>query len=385
LQLTPPGEKLIPPAPLDGGVAMSQHTESPSRRTRNRSAARFGTRDWQHLAGMLAIVLGLTALGWGLLLVAVLDEQHITGSTSFGLGIGLTAYGLGVRHAFDADHISAIDNTTRKLIADGQRPLSVGFWFSLGHSTVVFALTLLLVGGIKALAGPVADENSGLHEVTGVIGGTVSGVFLYLIAAVNLVVLAGLVRGRRRGEHPGHGGFGPLTKLFGRVMRSITRSGHMYPVGLLFGLGFDTATEVGLLVLAATSAAGGLPWYAVLCLPVLFAAGMSLFDTLDGSFMNVAYTWASADPDRRLSYNIAVTALSAGVALVIGTVQLLSTLAEQAGLAGGFWDWLGGLDLNALGFAIVGLFLVVWLAALATTRLGRRREVGEHVPETNQP
>lgn len=364
---------------------MSQHTDSRSRPGRRGTAVGFGPRDWRQLAGMLAIVLGLTALGWGLLLVAVLSGQVATGTTSFGFGIGLTAYGLGVRHAFDADHISAIDNTTRKLIADGQRPLSVGFWFSLGHSTVVFALTLLLVGGIKALSGPIEDEHSGLHEVTGVIGGTVSGVFLYLIAAVNLVVLAGLVRSRRRGEHPDHGSFGPLTALFGRIMRSITRSGHMYPVGLLFGLGFDTATEVGLLVLAATSAAGGLPWYAVLCLPILFAAGMSLFDTLDGSFMNIAYSWAFADARRRLSYNIAITALSAVVALVIGTVQLLSTLAEQAGLGGGLWDWLADLDLNAIGFAIVGLFLAVWLGALATARLGRRRAGDERAPEANSP
>lgn len=364
---------------------MAQRTDESHGPRRQRGAGHFTPRDWQRLAGMLAVVLGLTVLGWGTLLVAVLSGEQSAGTASFGLGIGLTAYGLGARHAFDADHISAIDNTTRKLIADQRRPLSVGFWFSLGHSTVVFALTLLLVGGLKALSGPVADENSGLHAVTGVVGSAVSGVFLYLIAAVNLVVLAGLVRALRLGDHREHGAAGLLTKLFGRVMRSNTRSGNMYPVGLLFGLGFDTATEVGLLVLAATSAAGGLPWYAVLCLPVLFAAGMSLFDTLDGAFMNVAYSWAFSDPNRRLSYNIAVTALSAVLALVIGTAQLLSGLAEHAGLSGGFWDWLIELDLNAVGFAIVGLFLLVWLGALAVSRIGKKRGVPEHAAETNQP
>lgn len=342
-----------------------------------RLAGHLTPREWRHVAGMLAVVLGLTVLGWAILLLAVVPEHLSAGTKSFGLGIGLTAYGLGVRHAFDADHISAIDNTTRKLMADGQRPLSAGFWFSLGHSTVVFALTLLLVGGVRALSGPVADENSGLHEMAGLIGTTVSGVFLYLIAAVNIVVLTGLLRGlrnARNGEpHDQHPGGGLLTRAFGRVMRSISRSGHMYPVGLLFGLGFDTATEVGLLVLAGTSAAGGLPWYAVLCLPVLFAAGMSLFDTLDGSLMNIAYAWAFSDPVRRLSYNIAVTGLSVVVALVVGTAELLSLIAEQEGASGGFWGWVADLDLNTVGFVIVSLFVVIWLTAVTVGRFARRR------------
>jgi nickel/cobalt transporter (NiCoT) family protein len=337
-------------------------------------------REWAGVAGMTVVVAGLTVVGWGTMILFVVPGHYSLGTRTFGIGIGVTAYTLGMRHAFDADHISAIDNTTRKLMAERQRPLSVGFWFSLGHSSVVFALSLLLGIGVKALVGPVANDNSGLHKVTSVVGTTVSGVFLYVIAGINLVVLAGILRvftRMRRGhfdeaeleEHLNNRGL--FNRVFGRLMGAIRKPWQMYPVGLLFGLGFDTATEVALLVLAGTGAAGNLPWYAVLCLPVLFAAGMSLFDSIDGSFMNFAYGWAFSKPVRKVYYNITITGLSVAVALLIGTVELLSLLAAEFGWTGGFWGWVSNLDLNVLGFCIVGLFVVTWVVALAVWRWGR--------------
>ncbi|WP_340384284.1 HoxN/HupN/NixA family nickel/cobalt transporter [Streptomyces sp. SS7] len=339
--------------------------------------------EWARAGGMAAFVLALHVIGWFTLVVIVAPEHHNVGTQSFGIGIGVTAYTLGMRHAFDADHIAAIDNTTRKLMHEGRRPLSVGFWFSLGHSSVVFALAVLLSLGVKSLAGPVGDDGSALHDVTGLIGTTISGTFLYLIAAVNLVVLAGIwkvFRQLRSGrfdeaaleERLNSRGF--MNRLLGRFTRSITEPWQMYPLGLLFGLGFDTATEIALLVLAGSGAASGLPWYAILCLPVLFAAGMSLFDTLDGSFMNFAYGWAFSQPVRKVYYNLTVTALSVAVALVIGTVELLGLLAERLRLHGVFWDWVSGLDLNTVGFVVVGLFLVAWVIALAVWKVCRIEE-----------
>jgi high-affinity nickel-transport protein len=288
-----------------------------------------------------------------------------------------------MRHAFDADHIAAIDNTTRKLMNDGQRPLSVGFFFSLGHSSIVFGLTCLLSFGVKALAGPVRNGNSSLHQVTTVVGTGVSGTFLYVIAAINLVILAGILkvfREMRRGAYDEAGlekqldSRGFMNRLFGRVTRSVRQPWQMYPVGLLFGLGFDTATEVALLVLAGTGAASGLPWYAILCLPVLFAAGMSLLDTVDGSFMNFAYGWAFSKPVRKVYYNITITGLSVAVALLIGTVEILGLIASEYGLGGSFWTWVSGLSLNTMGFLIVGLFVLTWIVALIIWRVGRIEE-----------
>jgi nickel/cobalt transporter (NiCoT) family protein len=339
--------------------------------------------EWGRMAGMAAFVTALHLIGWITLVAVVAPEHYSLGTRTFGIGMGVTAYTLGMRHAFDADHIAAIDNTTRKLMNDGQRPLSVGFWFSLGHSSVVFGLAFLLSLGIKTLAGPVADDDSQLHDVTGLVGTTVSGTFLYVIAAINVVILAGIwkvFRQMRAGhfdeaaleEQLGKRGF--LNRLLGRVMTSISKPWQMYPLGLLFGLGFDTATEIALLVLAGSGAASGLPWYAILCLPVLFAAGMSLLDTIDGSFMNFAYGWAFSKPVRKVYYNLTITGLSVAVALIIGTVELLGLLAEKLHLHGAFWDWIGGLDLNVVGFVIVGLFFVTWIIALAVWKLGRIEE-----------
>jgi high-affinity nickel-transport protein len=268
-------------------------------------------------------------------------------------------------------------------MSDGQRPLSVGFWFSLGHSSVVFALTFLLSLGVKALSGPVRDDESRLHDITGWIGTTVSGTFLYVIAAINLVILAGIwkvFREMRSGsfdekaleEQLNNRGF--MNRLLGRLMRSITKPWQMYPLGVLFGLGFDTATEVALLVLASSGAVSGLPWYAVLCLPVLFAAGMSLLDTIDGSFMNFAYGWAFSKPVRKVYYNLTITGLSVAVALIVGTVELLGLIAEQADLHGPFWDRVSGLDLNIVGYVVVGLFFATWTVALLVWKVGRIEE-----------
>ncbi|MFI1210277.1 HoxN/HupN/NixA family nickel/cobalt transporter [Streptomyces sp. NPDC020802] len=351
--------------------------------TRSSWRASLNREEWVRLGGMAAFIVALHVIGWFTLVAIVAPEHHSIGTKSFGIGIGVTAYTLGMRHAFDADHIAAIDNTTRKLMSEGQRPLSVGFWFSLGHSSVVFALAFLLSLGVKAVAGPVTDDGSRLHDVTGLIGTTVSGAFLYLIAAVNLVVLAGIWRVFREMRH-GHfdeaaleeqlNSRGLLNRLLGRVTRSITRPWQMYPLGLLFGLGFDTATEVALLVLAGSGAASGLPWYAILCLPVLFAAGMSLLDTIDGSFMNFAYGWAFSKPVRKVYYNLTVTGLSVAVALLIGTVELLGLLAERFSLHGEFWDRVAGVDLNVVGFVIVGLFVATWVVALVVWRVGRIEE-----------
>jgi nickel/cobalt transporter (NiCoT) family protein len=346
--------------------------------------------EWLRLGSMAAAIVALHVIGWGTLILVV-EPAHLTvGDKAFGIGIGLTAYTLGLRHAFDADHIAAIDNTTRKLMNDGQRPLAVGFFFSLGHSSVVFGLALLITFGLKAIIGPVEQDSSALHHYTSLIGTSVSGTFLYLIAIVNVVILVGILRvftRMRRGHYDEAeletqlNNRGLLNRLLGRFTRSVSASWHMYPVGLLFGLGFDTATEVALLVLAGTSAAAGLPWYAILCLPVLFTAGMCLLDTIDGSFMNFAYGWAFSNPIRKVYYNITITGLSVVVALLIGSVELLGLFAEQFHWSGGFWRWIAAIDLNAIGWLIVGLFVVTWAGALMIWRYAHIEEKWTVQPE----
>ncbi|HEY2140749.1 MAG TPA: HoxN/HupN/NixA family nickel/cobalt transporter [Solirubrobacteraceae bacterium] len=336
------------------------------------------------LATMAAVVLALHVAGFLTLIALVASRHHhLGGGGAFTIGIGVTAYTLGLRHAFDADHISAIDNTTRKLMSEGKRPLSVGFWFSLGHSTIVFLLAFLLSIGVKTLAGPVKNDGSGLHQVTGWIGTLVSGGFLYAIAALNIVVLLGIVKvfgEMRRGAYDERAleeqldSRGLMNRFFGRIARAVEKPGHMYPVGALFGLGFDTASEVALLVLAGGAAGAGLPWYAILCLPILFAAGMSLMDSIDGSFMNFAYGWAFSKPVRKVYYNITITGLSVAVALVIGTIELGGLLARQLALSGSFWAWVENIDVSFLGFLIVGMFVATWAIALAVWRLGRIEE-----------
>jgi high-affinity nickel-transport protein len=283
-----------------------------------------------------------------------------------------------------------VDNTTRKLLADRaqrrpqpRRPLSVGFWFSLGHSSIVFGLSFLLAAGVKALAGPVEDDNSTLHSVTGVIGASVSGVFLWVLGILNFAVLLGILkvfRGMRSGhydeaeleEHLNKRGF--MNRFLNGLTKSVRKAWHIYPIGVLFGLGFDTATEVGLLVLAGGAAAFNLPFYTILVLPILFAAGMCLADTVDGVFMNAAYGWAFAKPVRKVFYNITITSISVAVALIIGTIELLGVIADQADITGGPIGWIADINLDYAGYGIVGLFFLSWLIALAVWRYGRIEE-----------
>jgi high-affinity nickel-transport protein len=349
-----------------------------------RCKAALTPQEWRRAAVLAGVIVGLHVVGFFILLAFVVPNDYSLGASgAFGLGVGITAYTLGLRHAFDADHIGAIDNTTRKLMSEGQRPLSVGFFFSLGHSTIVFALGALVTLGVRGLSGAVQDDSSTLHQATGLVGPVVSGSFLFLIGILNLIILVSIVGIFRRMRH---GEFdereleaqldsrGFMNRFYGRATRAVRKPWHMYPLGMLFGLGFDTATEVSLLVLAGGAAAGGLPFYAIICLPILFAAGMSLFDTIDGAFMNFAYGWAFSKPIRKIFYNITITGLSVAVALLIGTIELLSVLVEKLSLTGGVWDLVSNLDLNIVGYAIAGLFVATWAIAVAVWRFGRIEE-----------
>ncbi len=346
--------------------------------TRLRGAVAARKPEVTPLVGMAVVVLLLHVVGWGVLVFSV-DPQnlHLSSTQVFGVGIGVGAYLLGLRHAFDVDHIAAIDCTTRKLMGEGLRPVSVGFWFSLGHSSVVFGLCMLLAAGSRVMGSHVSEDGSWWREVLGFVGTTISGLFLYGLAFLNLALLIRVISDfrRLRAGHPGtqEHGFtsGPMTRFLRPLMRTITRPWQMYLVGLLFGLGFDTATEVTLLVVAGGAAAVALPWYAVLTLPVLFAAGMSLLDSLDGWFMNVAYGWAFSKPGRRMLYNIVLTGLSAAVALGIGSVELMSVIAAKTGFASGVFAAIGSIDLTGMGYAVVGLFVLAWLAGVCIWRFRR--------------
>jgi nickel/cobalt transporter (NiCoT) family protein len=331
----------------------------------------------------LAFVALLHAVGWGLLVGVVAPEEYEVGGRLLGVGLGLTAYTLGMRHAFDADHIAAIDNTTRKLMTDGQRPMSVGFWFSLGHSSVVFVMVMGIALGVRALASGVQDENSTLQQVASVWGPSISGVFLVLIGLINFAALVGILRvfaHMRRGHFDEADlerkldNRGLLNRILGTVTKAVRKPWHMYPTGFLFGLGFDTVTEIGLLVIAGGAVAANLPWWAVLTLPVLFAAGMSLLDTLDGAFMTVAYGWAFSRPVRKVYYNITVTALSVAVAMIIGLAILGGLLAEQLGIHSGPIAWLAGMNMEYLGYGIVVLFLGAWALSVALWKYARIEE-----------
>lgn len=330
------------------------------------------TRPRPSTIGVIVFVALLHVLGWGVLVALVIPagiplgaggaDGGGGGAALVTLGVGLTAYVLGVRHAFDADHIAAIDNTTRRLAERGKPATTVGFWFSLGHSTVVVVLCILLTLGITALGSALADDSSALRTWTGVIGPTVSGVFLLLIAALNIASL--------RHRHGGPGG--PVLRMLGPFERAVDRPSRMYLVGLLFGLGFDTATEVGLLALAGAATLGAVPWWAALTLPVLFAAGMSAFDTTQGAVMRRAYTW---NPGRRHLgevYVIAMTGLSVLAAVLIAIVQLADVLVSNLSLGGPF-AWLASVGIDDLGFVLTGLLLTTWGAVLFATRRPRIR------------
>jgi len=336
--------------------------------------------EWRRMALMFGFIAFLHIAGALLMWKATTGGYKLGDGSLFGWGTAALAYTLGMRHAFDADHISAIDNTTRKLMAEGKRPLAVGFFFSLGHSSVVAFLAILLNFGIKAVGTQLKDDNSALHHYTGLIGTTVSGTFLMLIAILNLMILVSIVGvflQMRKGayneeeleKHLDSRGF--LMRFFGPIARRIDASWKMYPLGILFGLGFDTATEIGLLVLAGSSVIAGLPWWAIISLPLFFAGGMSLLDTIDGSFMNFAYGWAFSKPVRKVYYNIIITGLSVAVAFFVGGLEILQVISNQLNLNGGFWDYCKAFNLNSAGYFIVGAFVVVWSVALLLWKYGK--------------
>jgi high-affinity nickel-transport protein len=367
-----------------GEVALDGSPLTRFRRSLNRA-------DWISLGGMFGFIVLLHVVGLAILFGLVVPEHYRIGGDHpvFTAGVGILAYTFGLRHAFDADHIAAVDNTTRKLMADNagddtaRKPLSVGFWFSLGHSSIVFGLAFLLAAGVKALAGPVEDDSSVLHSVTGVVGASVSGVFLWVLGLLNLMVLLGIVkvaREMRQGrydeaqleEQLDKRGF--MNRFLGGLTKSVRKPWHIYPIGVLFGLGFDTATEVGLLVLAGGAAAFSLPFFAILVLPILFAAGMCLMDTVDGVLMNGAYGWAFARPVRKVFYNITITSISVAVALIIGTIELIGVIADQAKIASGPLRQIADIPLDYAGYGIVALFFGSWVVALAVWHFGKIEE-----------
>lgn len=324
---------------------------------------------------MFGFIAALHVIGWGLFTYynSLPQLRNLAGSDGklVFAGAGALAYTLGLRHAFDADHISAVDDTTRYLLQKGEQPLAVGFFFSLGHSTVVFSfVTALAFVASKATAFQKSFSGPG-----GIIGTLVSGLFLYLIGALNLAVLRGILRVWRQAKQGTYSvedldellakrGF--MNRIFrGKYNQFIKHSWQMYPVGLLFGLGFDTATQVGLIAISGSAAlSGGLPPLAIISLPIIFAAGMSLMDTLDGVFMSKAYSWAFVQPIRKIYYNITTTSLSIFVAFVVGTIELLGLLSQKAGLEGQPWEFISSIDINLAGRFIVGIFFVVWIGAI---------------------
>lgn len=317
-------------------------------------------------------VLGLHVLGGLAVLSAARTHPAL-------LGMGFLAYTLGLRHAFDADHIAAIDNTVRKLAQQRQDPLGVGFYFSLGHSTVVFLMT-----GAMVLVTRWAQQGLPHLQAIGVLIGTaVSGSFLLLIGLINLFVWIEIYlvfQKMRGGEDDARllehllSSRGLVARLAGPLFRMIDRSWQVYPVGFLFGLGFDTASEVALLALAAGAAASVLPLANILALPVLFAAGMSLMDTSDGVFMTTAYRWALATPLRKIYYNLTVTGLSVVAALVVGLIELAQVLTKEIGVSTGFWKWLQALDFSAIGYLLAALFVIAWSFSYGAWKLLRIEE-----------
>jgi nickel/cobalt transporter (NiCoT) family protein len=339
----------------------------------NRRRLGFTSQERVRLGGIYGVMALLHVIGWGLYL-------HFSAHYPALIGLGFVAYLFGLRHAFDADHIAAIDDTVRFMLQKGKRPLGVGFFFSLGHSTIVMGLAI----AIAFAASAVMRDLPQLRNVGGVIGVCVSGVFLWVIGILNLLVLLDLLKVWQRAKSGTHGHQhleallaqrGLLNRLFrGRLQKLMNDSWQMYPLGLLFGLGFDTASEVALLAMTAGASAGNLPIPAVLSLPILFAAGMTLMDTTDGVLMSKAYDWAFLNPVRKIFYNVTTTGLSAGVALLIGSIELLQVLIGALGLHGSVFDGIARLDFGMLGYVIVGVFLLAWGSSVAVWKFGRLEE-----------
>ncbi|HVH62857.1 MAG TPA: HoxN/HupN/NixA family nickel/cobalt transporter [Candidatus Dormibacteraeota bacterium] len=327
----------------------------------------------RRLAGFFSSVGVLHLVGWGLLLAYAASHPAF-------FWLGGIAYTLGLRHAFDADHISAIDNTTRKLLQGGKRPMGVGFFFSLGHSTVVLLIAVALGLAVRWVIQGVVSDSGQLRVIGAAAGTVVSGGFLILIGILNLLVLIDIVRvyqRMRRGEYDRASlehelvAGGLMTRIFGRLFRVINHSWQMYPIGFLFGLGFDTASEVAFLAVSAGAAAQGLPFAAIISLPLIFAAGMSLMDTMDGAFMSTAYTWAFASPIRKVFYNLTITSLSVFVALFIGVLELAQISIQVLHLRGGPLDSAASFVLSVAGYVIVAAFIITWAGALVIYKVGR--------------
>ena len=341
--------------------------------------------DWRRTRWMFFSILMLHVIGFGIFILFVVPGHY----KGLGIGVSILAYTLGSRHAFDADHISAIDNTTRKLMNDrhdvpgARRPLSVGYWFSLGHSTIVVAIGAGLVIAEKAVYGAVSHKHSGIEQFGGVFGTIVSATFLFLIALLNIVILIGILKvfnSMRDGSYDEAelerqlNNRGLMFRFFGKWMKSITKEWQMYPVGVVFGLGFDTATEVALLATTALLAAKALPWYSIMCLPILFTAGMALLDTLDGCFMNFAYGWAFFNPVRKIYYNLAITGLSIAICFLVGAIEVLGLLPNELHWHGAFWRFMEHFNINVAGYIIVGLFIIVWAGAMLIWRYAHVEE-----------
>lgn len=314
------------------------------------------------IATVYALLIAANVLAWIWAWVAFAESPAL-------LGIAFVAYMFGLRHAFDADHIAAIDNVVRKLMQEGKQPFSVGFFFSLGHSSIVVLASI----AIAATAAAMQSQLAGFHDIGGMIGTTVSAFFLLVIGVANLFLLRGIWAAftrARRGERIVDedldallSGRGLLARVFNRTFRIVSRSWHMYPIGLLFGLGFDTATEIGLLGISATQAAQGMSFWTILVFPALFTAGMSLMDTTDSVLMTGAYGWAFVNPIRKLWYNLSITAASVVVAIFIGGLEALGLISDKLGLHGSLWDVVSSFNnnLGSFGFAVVGIFIASWI------------------------
>ncbi len=324
------------------------------------------------VAGIYAVLASANVLAWLWALVAFHDYPVL-------IGTAFLAYTFGLRHAVDADHIAAIDNVTRKLMQEGKRPVSVGFFFALGHSTVV----VLASAAVALAAGALQGRFEAFRLVGGMVGTLVSAAFLFFVAAANLLILLsvyGTFREVRRGSTLVEEDLnrllaqrGLLGRLFRPMFRMVARSWHMYPLGFLFGLGFDTATEIGLLGISAAEATRGLPIWSIMVFPALFTAGMSLIDTTDGVLMLGAYGWAFTKPIRKLYYNLIITFVSVVVAVLIGGIEALGLLADQLKLEGPFWALVGALNdhFGSLGYVIIAIFAASWLVSFLIYRLGR--------------
>ena len=322
------------------------------------------------IVALYALLIFFNVAAWAWALIAFHNYPVL-------LGTAFLAYSFGLRHAVDADHIAAIDNVTRKLMQEGKRPVTVGLFFSLGHSTIVVLASV----AVAATATAFKDRLESFHSVGGVIGTLVSAAFLLLIAAVNLYILVNVYH---TFQHVKNGGeyvdedlnlllakSGVLARLFRPMFRMIRQSWHMYPLGFLFGLGFDTATEIGVLGISAAGAASGLPIWSILVFPTLFTAGMTLIDTTDSVLMLGAYGWAFVKPIRKLYYNMTITFVSVVVAVIIGGIEALALVGDKLALSGVFWDAIGALSENfgMLGYVVVGIFAVSWLVSIVIYRL----------------